>query len=248
MVGPLWDFFMKVSSAVTVEPDRMVYLHPDSKGTMTRVTTLSDEERAAAQRAVGRRGMSDQLRALYPSIPAPQQRHPAQKQLGSDSVRGNLLGGAVSLGSAALAAGSSSSSVVVEGRSAMANLIVAMHESRGTSSQPSVDAVGSLASPSRPAALAVAATDPVYNSGGGVDSSCAARLAHAPPGLPLPVYFTFTNAAETQATWCGHELQLFRGDVCCYWGDCWFVLNGLDPRKFPYSKQTHWWTEWGRGQ
>ena len=72
---------------------RTVFVHPSVDGSMERICTLPEVERVSRWRACRRKGMSEQLRALYSLLGARKHPRGAQEQIGADAVAALLLGG-----------------------------------------------------------------------------------------------------------------------------------------------------------
>ena len=70
-----------------------MFVHPSVDGSMERICTLPEVERVSRWRACRRKGMSEQLRALYSLLGARKHPRGAQEQIGADAVAALLLGG-----------------------------------------------------------------------------------------------------------------------------------------------------------
>ncbi len=88
MLGPVWDLWARLDDG------SVTYFHPSQKGSLLRVTDGSPEERAAAQHCVRHKGISEQVRALYPRL-APRGHREGPRVVFPGVLDGILLGGAV---------------------------------------------------------------------------------------------------------------------------------------------------------
>ena len=233
MAGPVWDFTLVLAAdpALVGSEQRTVWLHPSANGDLKCMSDDSAPNRFARWYEVRSKGMSEQLRALYPTLGSRKYPRGPGQQIGDQEARARLLGG-VCGGAAATAL------VVAASASSSAACAVAVGDADGGPAlqlQPAAASSGTAAHAAAAGTTAMPVIAPLPPP--------AKALPASLPLAPLD-FFEYLNPEQTRARWCGFELEMWDGKIYSFWKGRWWQLTGPSVRVTRYSPDLYQWSEW----